>query len=146
MLFAVRKALGADETAHCLSCHPALAHNFPLRKAPPDQLHDRFIARQPAFPVLLLQAMRARKWWAGGQRLHVHCWFRRWLRVIGYRTGHFRQQPVMRTKNIHQRLAQVPKQMPAVGNLYGVGRGLTGSFGIQTGAITDDDFRPGMGA
>ena len=53
MALAFREALGADEAAYGLAAQAALAPDFPLRNALPEQFHHRLIAGHPALEVLL---------------------------------------------------------------------------------------------
>ena len=48
MVLAFREALSADKAAYGLAAQAALAPDFPLRNALPEQSHDRLIAGHPA--------------------------------------------------------------------------------------------------
>ena len=61
MVLAFREALGTDKAAYGLAAQAALARDFPLRSALPEQSHDRLIAGHPALAVLLDPEPRAEK-------------------------------------------------------------------------------------
>src|ERR1700751_5683831 len=116
-LLAFRKALGADKAAYGLTAQAALTRDFPLRNALPEQCHHRLITGHPPLATVLDQTPMARDG-LGRRRFHERLcsrlgFFRRDVRTLG-------EQSMMRRQSFDQCFAQVAKQMPTVGHLYGL--------------------------